>query len=170
MGENELSSMENHFLWYLSGVIDSIGNISVHVSKDARLNIGYSAQPRIHISRHESVESVFGLIDEYSEEVGAHFYITTVHDSVRLELSNPQYIRRFLEPIVGGFVQQRERVEFYLDEVLPHFEDEPPQDREEFQQMIATIDELREFPNQRGNSKYDTTYFNRRWGRLDSKP
>jgi len=75
-------------------------------------------------------------------------------------------IRKFLDPIVDGFIQQqRDRAEYFLDQVLPLFENGSPKSEEKFIEAMEVVDGLAEYPIQpRQSSKYDADYFREEWG------
>lgn len=156
--------MEEHWLWYLTGAMDTAATISVKVHKDDRVNIGYELYPKISFSRQKGVDSVFGMVDEYLENKTVNYRIDDLDNSNRLQIQNAEDIRLFLEPIVDGFIQQRDRVEYFLDEVLPLFEDGSPRSKEKFIEAMEAVDGLAQYPIQpRGGSKYDADYFRDEW-------
>lgn len=158
-----VNSMEEEWLWYLTGAIDSTGSINVKIQQDTRLSLGYSITPFIHFTRPESTEPVLGMIDEYCEEMNSKVNYRDINTSIRAEITGVENIRNFLEPIAGGMIQQQERIEYFLDEVLPHFNDGPPQSKKEFIEVMKVVDELKKYPIVSGSSKYSTEYFREEW-------
>lgn len=156
--------MEDHWLWYLSGAVDTSATMTTHVQKDDRSDIGYILSPKFYFSRPNSVQSVFGMIDEYLEDTTVSYRLKELERSNRLEIQNPNDIRTFLEPILDGFVQQRERADFYLNELLPLLDSGSPKSKEKFIEAMEVVDELAEYPIQpRKGSKYDADYFREEW-------
>lgn len=156
--------MEERWLWYLAGVIDSTATITVKIQKDNRLNMGYSANPSIRLSRPDQVDVFFGLFDEYAEEFNIHYQLYDQDQTKILEVFNSDSARKMLEPLLGGMIQQGARAEFLLDEVLPLFEDGQPQTKEEFVEVVKAAEELREKPIESGQgTKYDLAHFRRAW-------
>jgi len=100
--------------------------MTINVQKDNRNNVGYILLPKFYFSRPTDVKSVFGMIDEYLENTTITYQIKEFEKSNRLEIQNGEDIRKFLDPIVDGFIQQRDRAEYFLDQVLPLFENGSP--------------------------------------------
>lgn len=160
----EGNSMEENWLWYLSGSMDSILRMVVNIRKSQNSKLGYQITPEMTFARPDEVESVFGMVDEYVEDVGSGYSIEESSSSKRMVIRGEEDARKFLEPIVGGFVQQRDRADFYLNEILPMFEDGSPDTKSEFLEIVEKVEELREYPITSYESKYDAEYFRRRWG------
>jgi hypothetical protein len=73
-------------------------------------------------------------------------------------------ILRFIEPILEGFIQQRDRADFFLDEVLPKLERGVQDSKLEFIEAMKVVDELAQYPIQpHSSSKYDADYFRDEW-------
>ncbi|WP_143414713.1 hypothetical protein [Halorubrum sp. SD683] len=157
--------MEEHWLWYLAGTVDTSATLTVKVQKDDRIDLGYKLFPRFYFARPKSVESIFGMVDEYLEDTTASYRIKELDRSNRLEIQNPEDIRTFIEPLLDGFIQQRDRAEYYLDEVLPLLENGSPKSEKKFIEAMEIIDGLSQYPIQpRTTSKYDADYFRGEWG------
>jgi hypothetical protein len=156
--------MEDNWLWYLSGSMDTAISMTVNIRKNAKRSLDYVMMPRIMYSRPKAVDSVFGMIDEYATDVGANYRFEEMQTSNRIIIENAGHCRRFLEPIVGGFVQQKERAEFFLEEVLPNFEDGHPETEEEFMEVVELMEELEDMPIGGRKRKYDVNYFREEWG------
>ncbi|WP_141212565.1 LAGLIDADG family homing endonuclease [Halorubrum sp. Hd13] len=154
--------MEEHWMWYLSGVVDTVGTFTTKIQKSSQRKIGYKIIPVVYLTRPNNIESIFGMVDEYTDKMGVRYRIDETKTTNRLVIENIESIRNFIEPIIDGFVQQRERAEFFLDEVLPAFEDRT-HEKEEFMELIQLADELRDYPIERGSSKYDADYFREEW-------
>jgi len=63
--------MEEHWMWYLTGMVDSVGVFSGKIKKDDEFSIGYRFTPTLSISRNEKKEVVLGMVDEYCEDHGS---------------------------------------------------------------------------------------------------
>ena len=163
--QTNTNSMEEKWIWYLAGSFDTQGTIKVKIQSDERYATDYRIQPEIRYSRPKSVEHVHGLVDEYAEEVGAQIRFEEVGNSIRVVVDNPQQIQNFLGPLMPGLIQQYERAEVLLDEVLPLFDDGLPDTRKRFMEVVHAREKLNEYPIQKGESKYDVEYFHRRWGK-----
>lgn len=150
--------MEDEWLWYLSGAVDSIANIGINIKKDDRLDIGFAFEPEIRISRPTEDNPLLGALDEYAEQTAVKYYIAET-GSVNFVIGNRESIKNFLEPLIGGFVQQRERAEIFLDDILPKFEDGMLTTEDEIIEVMKIVHELRSYPIQKGNSKYTLAYF-----------
>jgi len=155
-------SMEDQWLWYLAGAIDSNATISVQISKDDRLKLGYKIEPNVVYSRPKAVEQAIGMAEEYATENSVKYKIREVENSVRLKINDAESASRFLTPIIEGFVQQRERTEFFLDEVLPVLE-KNPQTKTEFLEAVAKFESLQQYPIESHTTKYSWTYFKEKW-------
>ena len=104
------------------------------------------------------------MVDEYLTDTTVTYRVKELESSNRLEIHNSKDIQQFLEPIVDGFVQQRERAEYYLDEVLPVLEDGGLDSKQEVIEAMEIVDGLEEHPIQpRKSSKYDADYFRDEW-------
>ena len=163
--QTNTNSMEEKWIWYLAGSFDTAGTMKVKIQADDRYDTEYRAEPEIFYTRPESVDYLHGMIDEYAEEVGASIRFEETGSSVRAVIKNIESIRKFLEPLFPRMVQQHERAEVLLDEVLPLFEDGLPNTKEHFMEVVHAREKLNEYPIQRGSSKYDVEYFHRRWGK-----
>jgi len=139
-------SVEEHWLWYLTGAVDTSATMTINVQKDNRNNVGYILLPKFYFSRPTDVKSVFGMIDEYLENTTITYQIKEFEKSNRLEIQNGEDIRKFLDPIVDGFIQQRDRdFEYFLDQVLPLFENGSPKSEEKFIEAMEVVDGLAEY-------------------------
>lgn len=156
--------MEEHWLWYLTGTIDTSATMTVNIQKDSRYDTGYALYPKFFFSRPKEIKSIFGMVDEYLEDTTITYRVKELEKTNRLEIQNAQDIQIFLEPIVDGFIQQQDRAEYFLDEVIPLFEDGSPQSQEKFIEAMEVVDGLAEYPiHPRGGSKYSADYFREEW-------
>lgn len=155
--------MEEHWLWYLSGVVDSIASIGSHIQKDERYDINYQIFSQIMISRSKSEEAIFGMLDEYCEEYGVRYRIDETQTQTRLVIQNPESAANFLEPVIGGLIQQQEAAEIFLDEFLPLLEKYENPSKQEFIELVSKREELREATSGTQSSKYDPEYFRELW-------
>ena len=163
--ETNQNSMEEKWLWYLAGSFDSNATLKVKIQSDDRYDTEYRAEPMIRYSRPDSVKQVHGMVDEYAEDVGAKVRFEELSNSTRAVITNVESIRKFLEPLMPRLVQQYERAEVFLDEVLPLFEDGLPSTKEHFMEVVHAREKMNEYPIQGRDSKYDVEYFHRRWGK-----
>lgn len=156
--------MEEHWLWYLTGAMDTSLTMTVHIQKNEKRKLGYRADPKMYFSRPDSIESIFGMVDEYVEDMSIRYSIQDSGNSNRLQIQNATDIQKFLSPIVDGFVQQRDRAEIYLNDVLPLLEDGSPETKDGFVKLMESVDSLREHSMQtRRKVKYDADYFRDEW-------
>ncbi len=158
--------MEKRLLWYLSGAVDCIGNFQVNIKKDDRVNLGYTINPRLRMSRPNEGELFYEVVDDYCEQldITPRYFENSTGSSIQMEIGNSDEIARFLDPIIPGFVQQHDRADFFLNEILPKFEEEPPQNKEEFIEVVELKSELEGYPIERGSTKYTPEYFRDEWG------
>jgi hypothetical protein len=164
----EMYSMDEKWLWYLSGAVDSHGRLSVSVKEVDSMAIGFQAIPRItfRIQESDSQEMVFGMLDEYAEENAVQYRIDEIpHSSTSsFTVEKPNSIEQFLEPIMGGFILQKERAEIMVDEIIPKLEDGQPDTKEEFVELMEIVDRLREKPvRSERSSKFSAEYFKNEW-------
>jgi len=121
-------------------------------------------EPFVIFNRPAKTETFFGMLDEYCEEFNIDYVIRGAEPPWKFEIERIQSQRNFLRPIVGGFVQQRERAEFFIDEVLPFFEDGRPTEKETFLEAMKVVEELDDYPlNRKSRSKYTLEYFEKKW-------
>lgn len=152
-------------MWHLSGVVDTVGTFTIKIQKSSQRKIGYKVIPVVYLTRPKNIESILGMVDEYADEMGVRYRIDETETTNRLTIENLESIRNFIEPVISGFVQQRERAEFFLNEALPAFEDRT-HEKDEFMELIQIADELRDYPIERGSSKYDANYFREEWDKV----
>lgn len=116
--------MEEHWMWYLTGMVDSVGVFSGKIKKDDEFSIGYRFTPTLSISRNEKKEVVLGMVDEYCEDHGVIYRTENrTNGSSQIIIYQPESIKRFIEPIFSGLIQQQDEAEIMLDEILPMVED-----------------------------------------------
>jgi hypothetical protein len=156
-------SMEDNWLWYLSGVMDTAVVMTVNIKQDDRRKLNHEILPQISFSRPKEIESVFGLIEDYCEVNDVEFRVHNTENSNRLFIEKPESIENFLEPIAGGFIQQQERVDYFLDEVVPMFEGGSPDTKKEFFEIVKKYEQLRQYPIQTKSTKFKSTYFKAIW-------
>jgi len=92
--------------------------------KDDEFSIGYRFTPTLSISRNEKKEVVLGMVDEYCEDHGVIYRTENrTNGSSQIIIYQPESIKRFIEPIFSGLIQQQDEAEIMLDEILPMVED-----------------------------------------------
>jgi hypothetical protein len=155
--------MEENWLWYISGAVDSLANISMAVQKDDRTAIGFNAYPVVRISRPKENQVLFGMLDEYCEENEVKYRIDESDKSHKLIISNLESIERFFDPIFGALIQQQEAVEVLVDEIIPLYKEYEGPTKKEFVKLMRKRDKLREAGIRHSSSKYDTGYFLELW-------
>jgi hypothetical protein len=155
--------MEENWLWYLSGAVDSLATLVVRIRKDDRYELGYQQSPELHISRDEQYSSIYGMLDEYCEEHFVKYRIDENKGTQTFAIGNPESIVNFLQPIVGGFIQQQQAAMFLVDEYLPLFEKYRSPTKPQFIELMEKRDKLREYSRRQRNSKYDADYFRDLW-------
>jgi hypothetical protein len=158
------NSMEEKWLWYISGAFDTNGSIGVSVKKSKNCAVNYQIKCRLVFSRPKKLPGVFDLLFEYANEVGAKYRIEDANTSERFVINKPDSVQLFLEPIMGGFIQQSERAEIMVDEIVPVLESGTPTTQQEFIELMDVVDKLNEKPIiGRRSSKYDADYFREEW-------
>jgi hypothetical protein len=165
----KMYSMEEEWLWYLSGAVDTKARISFLVQKNNQRKLGYYFTPQVvfRISQPNEQDSLLAVLDEYCQDHKVKYRIQDVpsSDTEKFVIENSKNIKRFLEPIMGGFIQQKERAEIMVDELIPLFEDGPPENKEEVVKMMKIADRLRDKPiKEKQSSKYTSGYFIDEWG------
>jgi len=69
-------------------------------------------------------EVVLGMVDEYCEDHGVIYRTENrTNGSSQIIIYQPESIKRFIEPIFSGLIQQQDEAEIMLDEILPMVED-----------------------------------------------
>jgi hypothetical protein len=155
--------MEDNWLWYIAGAFDSIGTLTVSIGKNDEMAIGYQIQPMIMISRPEEKEVIFGMLDEYTTENGVKYHIEEQKSSYQMKIKDTESIKRFLEPIAPGLVQQEKEVEIMLEEIIPMIKEEKHHTKKGLVELMESVDELRESLHGRRETKYTSTHFKKKW-------
>jgi hypothetical protein len=157
--------MEDNWLWYLSGVVDSVGTFTARIQKDERRSLGFRFTPVVEISRPTDAEAVFGLLDEFCEENQIQYYIskTTSASHRKVTIERPEHIERFLSLLMGGFIQQNDTAEMVVDDLIPAVKEFDGESKEEFIELMEIRDSIREKTAGTKSSKYDADYFRDLW-------
>ena len=158
----EKNSMDEQALWYLSGAVDSLMNLRVQIIKKNDTSLGYRADVKLIIVRPSESNPIFQLLAEYCDERDVYYQVQENNTSFQFMILNPVDIETFLKPLIGGFLQQRERAEFFIDDVIPLFQPSPPATKEEIIEVAEISEKLNEYPITR-SSKYDADYFRDEW-------
>jgi len=151
--------MEEHWMWYLTGMVDSVGVFSGKIKKDDEFSIGYRFTPTLSISRKKK-EVVLGMVDEYCEDHGVIYRTENrTNGSSQIIIYQPESIKRFIEPIFSGLIQQQDEAEIMLDEILPMVEDGKHTTKRGMFEIAGHLDTLREsvFRGKRESTLRDTS-------------
>jgi hypothetical protein len=145
---------------YVAGLIDGVGSITVTVRKNDDYRTGYRLKPEIRIQRPESDAAVLGMLDEYCDEHGVkHSMYEKNEDSIRLSVTDPESIRRFLRPIVPYLISNHEPATIMLDDVLSRVEDGTSRTEDGILELMPYVERLREESRHGSGYKYDRDYF-----------
>ncbi|ACM57225.1 LAGLIDADG family homing endonuclease [Halorubrum lacusprofundi] len=156
--------MEEHWMWYLTGMVDSVGVFSGKIKKDDEFSIGYRFTPTLSISRNEKKEVVLGMVDEYCEDHGVIYRTENrTNGSSQIIIYQPESIKRFIEPIFSGLIQQQDEAEIMLDEILPMVEDGKHTTKRGMFEIAGHLDTLRESVFRGKKGKYTQGYFGHEW-------
>jgi hypothetical protein len=158
----EKNSMDEQALWYLSGVVDSLMNLRVKIIKKGDTSFGYRADVELSLSRPSKNNPLFSLLNDYCETNEVRYRIDEGVGTYMFKITNCYDIESFLNPITGGFLQQRERAEFFIDNVIPLFKSSPPTTKNEIIEVAEISEQLNEYPSQ-SKTKYDADYFRDEW-------
>lgn len=161
--END-STVEETDIAHLAGVIDAIGRITVHISKDNEYKVGYHLHPVVQIHQPISEnDPLIGKLMSYSDEYGVRFSLS---EKTRGEdesgsyvwlCKDPESIERFLEPMVPYLVSNYDRARLMLEEITPRVEAGDHTDKQGFYELMEYADLLR------GEEKYNQDYFREEW-------
>lgn len=167
--EDEVYRMEESWLWYLAGAFDTVGRIKVKIRKGDAYQFGYYAMPEVSLSRPEDATILFEMMNEYCWEHNVDMSIENQGNgsSKRAIIDDPESIKQFFEPILPALVQQKERAEIMVEDVLPHFENGSPTTQGDFARMVLSVEKLQSEPIQsKRETKYNIDYFEEQWGNL----
>jgi hypothetical protein len=169
-GEDNPDVEENEIA-HLAGVLDAVGTVTVHVSKNDKYSIGYQYQAVVRIIRPmDDSDPIMGKLMAYCDELGVRTSISEKShgpdrdsQSYELHIKNPDSIRRFLEPMVPYLVTKYEPVVIMLEQIVPRLEDGLHRNKEGFYELMEFADMIRE-DNRRGTElKYTQSYFEDEW-------
>lgn len=159
--------MDDEDMIHLAGVVDGIGAITVHVTKNDSYSVGYQFQPMVRIYRPQGQEALLGKLVAYCEDEFVK------HDIIELDGENDgtykftvrdtDSIRRFLEPLLPYLTARYEAAAIMLEEVLPVIEDGQPRDERGFYELMDAADALRANARHGPEAKYDKEYFEKEW-------
>lgn len=167
--------MEDTEIAHLAGVLDAVGTVSVHVSKNDRYSIGYQYQAVVRVIRPmDDNDPLMGKLMAYSDELGVKHSISEKShgpdsDSKSYEwfCKNPESIRRFLEPMLPYLVTQYEKAVIMLEQIVPRIEDGLHREKQGFYELMEFADMIRE-DNRRGTElKYTQDYFAEEWSIIE---
>lgn len=104
------------------------------------------------------------MFEEYAEYIGFQFSIYEVTDSsTQIYVGGVNNLRRMIEPLLDGIVQQKDRVDFFLNEFIPAYEKIDDYTKENFIDLVRLKEELEQYPIESGTSRYDVQYFEEEW-------
>jgi hypothetical protein len=154
--------MDEQALWYLSGAVDSLMNLRVQIVKKDDTSLGYRVGVELTLSRSKNDNPIFGLLADYCEQHNTYYQIHEGNKTYIFKVTSCTNIQKFLDPIIGGFLQQRERSEFFIENVIPVFQPSPPTTKEEIIEVAEVSERLNKLPSQ-SQTKYTADYFRDEW-------
>jgi hypothetical protein len=164
--ENESYSMEDTQEAHLAGFIDAVGTIRVAVEKSDEYSLGYRLNPRVRFYRPSEDDPILGKFAAYCEEYGVKYEVFdqphTTHDtdtSVGFQISRPEDIRRFLEPLSEHLVTKFVAATLMVDTALPAIENGHHLDQDGFLELVGVADEMRQSAGSNRDVKYTQEYF-----------
>lgn len=156
--------MDQNWMWYLTGAIDNGGKFTVKVQENSDNYLGYTIVPIFHYNWPSELTPIFGMFEEYAEYIGFQFSIYEVTDSsTQIYVGGVNNLRRMIEPLLDGIVQQKDRVDFFLNEFIPAYEKIDDYTKENFIDLVRLKEELEQYPIESGTSRYDVQYFEEEW-------
>jgi len=85
------------------------------------------------------------MVDEYCEDHGVIYRTENrTNGSSQIIIYQPESIKRFIEPIFSGLIQQQDEAEIMLDEILPMVEDGKHTTKRGMFEIAGHLDTLRE--------------------------
>lgn len=171
---NQYPDVEDTEIAHLAGLLDAVGTVTVHVSKNDKYSIGYQFQAVVRIIRPmDDDDPLLGKLMAYCDENGIKYSISEKShgpdkDSKSYEwfCKNPESIRRFLEPMLPYLVTQYEKVVVMLEQIIPRIEDGLHREKEGFIELMEFADMIRD--SRRGTEvKYTKGYFEEEWSIIE---
>jgi len=156
---------------HLAGLLDAVGTVTVHVSKNDKYSIGYQYQAVVRVIRPmDDNDPILGKLLAYCDENGVKYSLSeTSHgkdwDSKSYEwlCKNPESIRRFLEPMLPYLVTQYKRSVIMLEQIVPRMEDGLHLKKEGFYELMEFADMIRDGNTRGTERKYDQESFGEEW-------
>lgn len=106
---------------YMTGIVDGVGSFSVQVGKDDTHSVGYTITVGFIFNRKN--EAVVRVLADWLESYEIHPSIRVNRsDSLRLEIMDREYLKKFLKLIRPFSRVKAEDVEILLEEVLPRLD------------------------------------------------
>lgn len=156
--------MEAKQIAHLAGVFDVSGTITVSVAKNDSYRIGYSYKPMITLKRRQQeFNPVIGKAMAYAEDEGVRYHMKeeSSDENVVFNVTEPESIRRFLEPMMPYFVNRFEAAKLMIEVVVPSVKDDKHLEKESFVEMVEVADVIRDA--NKTDSKYTADYFEEEW-------
>lgn len=166
-----IPDVEDTEIAHIAGVLDAVGTVSVHVSKNDKYSIGYQFQGVVRIIRPmDDNDPIMGKLMAYCDEEGVKYSVSEKShgpnrdsQSYELMVKNPDSIRRFLEPMLPYLVTQYEKAVVMLEQIVPRLEDGLHREKSGFYELMEFADMIRQ-DNRRGTElKYTQQYFEDEW-------
>lgn len=160
--------MEETQTAHLAGVFDSIGGISIKISKNDGYNLGYTYQPILRLGRpKDDGDPLMGKLMQYCEDNHVRYSISEKEKAGNNRhlwtCKRKDAIENFLEPMLPYLVTHYESAVLMLEQVLPRIRDDRHLDKEGFYELVELADKIRENNRKGADPKYTAEYFRDEW-------
>ncbi|MFB6301658.1 MAG: hypothetical protein ABEH78_02170 [Haloferacaceae archaeon] len=134
---------------HLAGVFDAAGRLTTRV-RQADTAVGYRLDPLVRLRRPSSERALLGKLAAYCRGRDVRYDIVEDTagaadglDTWRLEITDPESVRDFLEPMAPYLVARRTPAAILLDKIVPVLVDGGEPTKTEFHRLVGYADKLR---------------------------
>jgi len=164
-------NVEEEEIAHLAGVIDAVGTVTVHITKNDSYSVGYNFEPIVRLIRpKDDNDPILGKVLAYCDENGIKHSISEKShgperssESYEFMIKSPESVRRFLEPMLPHLVTKYEPALVMLEHIVPRMEDDLHLNKEGFYKLMEFADAIRASIRRGTESKYDQQYFAEEW-------
>ena len=169
--ERQPARMDEEDVAHLAGVFDAVGRLTTRIHQ-ADTPVGYRLEPVVRLRRPSSNRALLGKLDAYCREHGVAYDAAEEDDGETwvFEVTDPESVREFLDPIAPYLVTGRRATAVMLDKVVPAVVGGHPSTREEFRRVVGYADKLREETRRvgrgadpAGEPQYPRAFFEELW-------
>lgn len=153
---------------HLAGVFDAAGSISLRVTKDTDYKLDYTLRPTLSLRRADDEDPILGKLMEYCDEQAVKYTIGEKSGdqdkpSVVWQVTDPDSVEAFLEPLMEHLVTNYFRAELMLDVVVPSLRNGDHLNKQGFYELVGVSEKLREGKRLRVEPKYTQEFFEEEW-------